>query len=131
MGRLHEKAGAVEMKADPFFLGQSGNVGYLGQGVGRVEAPSERRFERDATDVCFHAPGGCLIQRCGDGFGGKDTCDRNKIQTAQLLRTVTGIIVDMTIGLDDDPLAGSRQASQSQVIGHRPGRQENRRFLAE
>src|SRR6266481_1843448 len=56
---------------------------------------------------------------------------RDQGQTAQLLRAVAGVIVDMALPLHQYPAAAARQDAQCQVVGQCPAGQEEGRLLAE
>ena len=128
MGGFHEQAGAVKVQPDPLLTGiRCYALHFFVTENGIVHAPY-RRLDTDDADVRLDAPGTAaphcvlhLFQRKAD----PPRRQRKEIQTAQLLRAVAGIVVDVAFGLHDDTALLSRQLPQGDVVRQRAGRHEH------
>ena len=67
----------------------------------------------------------------GKGKGRALRSERDEGQTAQLLRAVSGIVVDMAFALDEHPMAARCEKTQRQMVGERTAGQKERHLFAE
>ena len=107
---------------------------HLGEVEDLALEPSHRGFYRDRTDRGRDAgfrKAGDLGLDLGEGKGRALRSERDQGQTAQLLRAVTGIVVDMAFALHEHAAAARREKTQRQMVGERSARQKQRHLLAE
>src|SRR5205807_464120 len=125
IGRGEKDAGAVEMQADPVLPCKGGDPLHFGEVEDLALEPAHRGFYRDhayrGRDASFRKPGDLGLD-LGEGEGRALWSQGNEGQPAQLLRAVTGVVVDMTFALHENPAAMRREKTQRQMIGERTAR---------
>ncbi len=113
---------------------KGGDPLHLGEVEDLALEPAHRGFYRDRADRGRHASfrkAGDLVLDLGEGKGRALRSERDQGQTAQLLRAVTGIVVDVAFALHEHTAAARREKTQREMVGERTARQKQRHLLAE
>lgn len=112
IGGLDQQPGAVEMQPEPMLAGEAGDPPEFGETESGAVHPAHRRFDRNRADrdrdACVGRRGrlGCdLFQRKGGAAGGQ----RHQVETAQLLRAVALVAIEVTFTLNQYAAAGAGQ----------------------
>ena len=133
IGALQEHARPVQMQPDLFPAGERGDPIEFPLVERFPGAPPDRRLDRDHRDRSRDAPATGAVHDLLDRFEGEGCLSggqRNQRDRTQRLHAVPGVVVEVSLGLDDrPPAAGSGEGAHREMIGQRPRRHEDRAFL--
>ena len=104
---------------------KGGNPLHLGEVEDLALEPAHRGFYRDhayrGRDAGVRKAGDLGLD-LGEGEGRALWSQGNEGQPAQLLRAVTGVVIDMAFALHENSAAAHRDNTQRQMVGNRTAR---------